>query len=282
MMIIIHNNKIVDRRDVHINIEDRGYQFGDGVYEVIRIYNGKFFALDEHLIRLERSLRELRINYPLEKDLLIANMEQLVQAEEIRDGILYLQITRGSSPRIHHFPTDLSPNMVAYVSSYPRPLTTIQNGAKAIFVEDIRWLRCDIKSINLLGNVLAKQAAKESGALEAIQHRGEIVTEGSSTNVFIVKEKTLFTHPANHLILNGITRNVVINLARKNQIPVIEQEFTKEDLLAAEEVFITSTTAEITPIIQVSDHLIGHGSPGPVTKQLQSHFELEIEKLIAQ
>lgn len=275
-MKVLVNGEIRDRSAVQVDLEDRGFQFGDGIYEVIRIYNGSFFTFTEHLARLERSARELKIKLPISVDLLAEKAMQLVEIEGIEEGILYIQVTRGAAPRVHHFPEQIEANLYAYAKVYPRPLTTIKEGVTAILVEDIRWLRCDIKSTNLLGNVLAKQAAKEAGAFEAIQHRGNLVTEGSSSNVLIVKNNKIFTHPANNLILNGITRQVLFTLAKEAGIPVIEESFSVEELLNADEVMITSTTSEITPIIAVQGKKIGAGTPGPVTRRLQAAFEEKI------
>ena len=151
-------------------------------------------------------------------------------------------------------------------------------GVKTILTEDIRWLRCDIKSLNLLANLMAKQKASEQGCFEAIQHRGQDVTEGSSSNIFIVKDGTVITHESNNLILKGITKDVILDLCRKNNIPVIERTFTIAELDKAEEVFLSSTTAEVTPIIEINGKKVHEGVPGPITKKLQNLFEKEIEK----
>ncbi len=192
--------------------------------------------------------------------------------------MIYLQVTRGVAPRNHAFPTEVTaPTFVAYVNEIERPTDSIKSGVKTIITEDIRWLRCDIKSLNLLGNVLAKQKAVQKGCYEAILHRGQEVTEGSTSNIFIVKNGVVITHEPNHLILKGITKEVVLQLCAKQNIPVEERTFTLEDLAQADEVFLTSTTSEVTPIIAMNGKKAGAGVPGPVTRKLQAWYEQEIE-----
>lgn len=277
---IIFNGEIIDRSQVNIDIEDRGYQFGDGIYEVIRVYDGKLFTKEEHINRLYESAEKISINIPYEKKNLIEKLEELVEINELGTGIIYLQVTRGHFPRMHGFPTsEVAPTYVAYTREMPIAQDLMDEGVKGLLFEDIRWLRCDIKSLNLLGNILAKQKAAEAGCYEAIQHRGEEITEGSSSNVFIVRDNCLITRPASNLILNGITRQVIFKLCKENGIDYKEEVFTINDLNSADEVFISSTTSEVMPIVQVNDQPISSGNPGPVTKKLQQLFKKEIEKL---
>lgn len=281
-MIILKNDEFFKREEVLIDIEERGFQFGDGVYEVVRIYNGEFFLLDDHLKRLQYSLNEIKINYNVQEKNLKQLIISLAQKNNVQDGGIYLQITRGTAIRAHAFPESVEPTLIAYPIKVATLNDLQQSGAKATLVKDIRWLRCDIKSLNLLGNVLAKQKAKEKSAYEAIQYRSdEHVTEGSSSNVFIVKDGTLFTHPSNHYILNGITRRYTHYLAEKLSIPYKEESFSVQSLLDADEVFVTSTTSEIMPIIEVDGKKINNGKPGPLTtKLLKAFFEhLNLEKL---
>ena len=275
---ILLNNRLVERSEAKIDIEDRGYQFGDGVYEVIRVYNGKSFLLDRHLVRLNRSASAIDLPLPWTNDEISTQLERLAAENKLQNGIIYMQVTRGAAPRNHPYPQGAEPVMVAYTRESERPLDAIRNGIKTIFVEDIRWLRCDIKSLNLLGNVMAKQQAIEAGAQEAILHRGETITEGSASNVMMVKNGTLYTHPANNLILNGITRVYLIEQAKVLGIPVEEKTFTKNDLLEADEVMMTSTTLEATPVIKVDGHAIKGGIIGPVAKQLQACFDKVAEE----
>jgi len=278
MEYVIIGGEIVERGLATVDIEDRGYQFGDGVYEVIRVYNGKMFTAKEHLNRLQESAEKISIQLPYQPSQLEEMLQGLIEKNELSNGIIYMQFTRGASPRNHAFPHNVAPTFVAYTRKVERPVSSMQEGVKAIFFEDIRWLRCDIKSLNLLGNLLAKQKAVEAGCFETIQHRGDIVTEGSSSNVAIVKNGTVITHPANNLILNGITRQKVKQVCEQNQIPFEEKEFTVEEVLQADEVFLSGTTVEVTPIVEVEEKKISGGIPGEVTKKLQQLIKDEIEK----
>lgn len=274
-MILIHD-QLTKRENAHIDIEDRGYQFGDGVYEVIRVYKGNPFRMQDHLSRFQRSADEIGLKLPYKLDRLEELLHQLIQANAMSEGNIYLQATRGVAPRSHPFPDQSQSVVVAYTMKAKRPLDAIQNGISAITEADIRWLRCDIKSLNLLGAVLAKQKAKENGSQEAILHRDGTVTEGSSTNVFMVKNNAIITHPANHLILHGITRVVVLEMAKELGIAVKEEAFTLSEMQAADEVFITSTTMEISPVIRIDGNPVGVGKPGPVVRRLQEAFEKRI------
>ena len=227
------NDRIVADDEVVVDKEDRGYQFGDGVYEVVKVYNGQLFTLEEHVDRFYASAEKIHITIPYTKDKLYTLLHQLVEANEINTGHIYFQITRGACPRNHIFPgDDVAPVLTGNAKENPRPVANFENGVKATFVEDIRWLRCDIKSLNLLGAVLAKQQAHEKGCYEAILHRGETITEGSSSNIYGIKDGVLYTHPADNLILNGITRQVIFKCAEEIGMPVKEEAFTKEQLLA--------------------------------------------------
>ncbi|MDP4085911.1 MAG: D-amino-acid transaminase [Bacillota bacterium] len=274
----ILNGEIIERSNAMVDVEDRGYQFGDGVYEVIRVYNGKMFTVEEHLNRFERSSKNIGITLPFAKEQVKEQLENLIKKNNLQLGIIYMQVTRGTAPRNHTFPSgDVKPTVVAYTKELSRPTENMQTGVKTILVEDIRWLRCDIKSLNLLGNILAKQQAAEAGCFESIQHRGEDVTEGSSSNIFIVKNGVIHTHPSNNLILKGITKDVILDLCSKNGIAVEERVFTKEDLNNADEVFLSSTTAEVMPIVKIDGRKVKNGSPETVTRRLQALFTEEIE-----
>jgi D-alanine transaminase len=273
---ILYQDQFIERQEVKIDMEDRGYQFGDGVYEVIRIYNGKPFTFREHLDRLERSANEIGIPLPFTTEEMAQNIITLIQRNSLHNGQVYLQITRGAAPRNHPFPSEVKPVLIAYTKELDRPLEKQLTGIKAILTEDIRWLRCDIKSLNLLGNVLGKQKAIDAGVDEAIFHRNEVITEGSSTNVFIVKNDLLQTPPATNFILDGITRQVVLKLTNELGISIKEEAFTISDVKEAEEVFVTSTTQEVMPIIEIDNTLIGNGKPGEMTKKIQAAFSAEI------
>ncbi|WP_066311068.1 D-amino-acid transaminase [Bacillus sp. FJAT-29814] len=278
MTFAILNGDIVNRAEAKVDIEDRGYVFGDGVYEVIRVYNGKMFTVKEHLERFERSSANIGIHLPYDVEQITGMLEELVEKNNLQLGIVYMQVTRGAAPRVHAFPDqNVTPALTAFTREMPRPLAGLANGVKTILTEDIRWLRCDIKSLNLLGNILAKQKAAEQSCYEAIQHRGQDVTEGSSSNIFIVKNGIITTHQSDNLILKGITKDVILQLCSANNIPVEERTFTLDELAAADEVFLSSTTSEVMPIVELDGKKVGNGAPGPVTRKLQELFVAEVE-----
>lgn len=275
----IFNGKLINRNEAKVDIEDRGYQFGDGIYEVIRVYNGKMFTVGEHLERFGKSAASIGIRLPFTAVQLTGMLEELIEKNNLQIGIIYMQITRGVAPRVHNFPSeDVVPSLVAYTKDMPRPQEGLEKGVRTVLTEDIRWLRCDIKSLNLLGNILAKQKAVENGCYEAIQHRGQDVTEGSSSNVFIVKNGVVSTHQSDNLILKGITKDVILQLCSVNDIPVEERTFTLNELADADEVFLSSTTSEVMPIVELDGSKVGDGVPGPITRKLQQLFVAEIQK----
>ncbi|WP_079510113.1 D-amino-acid transaminase [Mesobacillus jeotgali] len=279
MEYVIVDGEVLDRAAAKVDIEDRGYQFGDGVYEVIRVYNGKMFTGIEHLNRLVDSAEKVRMKLPYSPEDLLSKMEELIKKNELDTGTVYMQFTRGTSPRNHVFPGgDVAPTFVAYTRKVPRPVDPMEKGVRTILDDDIRWLRCDIKSLNLLGNLLSKQKAAEAGCFEAILHRGETVTEGSHSNISIVKDGVIITHQADNFILNGITRQKMLEICRNEGIPVEERAYTLEELSSAHEVFSSGTTVEIMPIIEVDGKPVGNGQPGAVTRNLQNLFKAEIER----
>jgi D-alanine transaminase len=279
MEFAILNGEIIKRSEAKVDVEDRGYQFGDGVYEVIRVYNGRIFTVKEHLRRFKKSMDFISISLPLTTEQLKEMLEELIVKNKLKDGMIYMQVTRGVAPRNHAFPSQsIAPTLVAYTKEIERPVVCLQTGVKTILTEDIRWLRCDIKSLNLLGNLLAKQKAAVLGCYEAIQHRGQEVTEGSTSNVFIVKKGVVITHASDNFILKGITKDVLTQVCANNNISVEERTFTLEELELADEVFLTSTTSEVMPIIEINGVKVKAGLPGPVTRRLQGLFDQEIEK----
>ncbi|MCE0449091.1 D-amino-acid transaminase [Brevibacillus sp. AF8] len=273
------DGKWVEEGQVAVHPEDRGYNFGDGIYEVVRIYKGRMYQWDGHLTRLFRSAKEIKMELPWNAEELTDLANQLIAKNNITendDASLYLQVSRGTAPRVHDIPSGIQPVIMGFVRRKDRPVADMKKGWTAQLVEDIRWLRCDIKTLNLLGAVLVKQYAKDAGAQESILHRNGIITECSSSNLFVVKNGELYTHPADNLILHGITRQVVIDLARDNGITVHEEAFDIAFLKQADEVFLTSTTAEIMPLISVDGVAVGNGQPGPVALTLQDLFEQHI------
>lgn len=267
------NGEIIDINSNVVPMEDRGHQFGDGVYEVTRVYNGKCFALKPHMDRMYRSLRELRIPATYTFGELAEFHERLIQESGITEGGVYLQVTRGIAPRAHNFPENTVPRLTMSIRPIGAgtPLTAIrESGAKIIFISDERWLRCDIKSLNLLGNILGKQKAKETGCFEAVMLRDGLVTEGTSSNFFIVRDGVLWTHPVNNLILKGVTRTIVIeHIAAELGIPVIEKAFDGEFAKGTAEAFLSGTTTEIAPVVSIDGAPVGSGAVGPITRKIQ-------------
>ena len=280
MTIYFMDGQFTKHDEIQISIDDRGYYFGDGVYEVIKVYGKELFTAVEHIDRLFQSAAKIKLTIPYSAEQLITMANELIAMNGVEEGHIYMQVTRGVSARQHHFPTPAVPAVVtAYTVKAERPTADMENGVAVKSVEDIRWLRCDIKSLNLLGSVLAKEEAKEAGCAEAILHRDGLVTEGSSTNMFGVKDGIVYTHPVSNLILKGITRQVVLRLCGELGIPVIEEAFTLEEAYGMDELFYTSTTAEVMPITTVDGRLIGLGKRGPLTNKLQQAFKTQIHSL---
>ena len=273
-MKIYLNGDILPLEEARVSVEDRGFLFGDGVYEVVRTYDGRFFRLDGHLRRLEHSVEGARL--PLRHLIgeLPAIMQRLLVENNLRDTNMYIQYTRGAAhPRTHAFPKETHPTLLVMPSPiHPVPPQALEDGVSAITVPDQRWARCDIKSTMLLPNVLAKQQATDSNAFEAILVRDGVVTEGSSTNIFAVFRAAATTHPTGPHILGGITRDAVIGVAATAGVSVREEPFSLEQLHQAEEVFLTSTTAEVVPITRVDGRSVGDGRPGPATMRLREAF----------
>lgn len=259
-----------------IGIEDRGFQFADGVYEVWSLYRGVLLDCEAHLVRLERSLRELRIDNPMTRVSLLAVLRETVRRNRIRDGLVYLQITRGAAPREHGFPKDAAPTVVVTVRRIDQAVLArrAREGVRAITTPDIRWGRCDIKSVSLLPNVLAKQEAREAGAYEAwLVDRDGFVTEGTSSTAWIVDgQGCLRTRALGNDILPSVTRAVLLTLARERQMAVEERAFTVAEAKAAEEAFMSSASAVATSIVAIDGVAIGSGTPGPIAQALRTAY----------
>jgi D-alanine transaminase len=274
-MICYFNGQFLNISDIKLSPFDRGFLFADGVYESIRTYNGKLFRYEDHLSRLKRSLIEIRIDFK-ELNSLKKTIHELIHKNEIKkEALVYLQITRGAAiPRTHHFPTEkILPTIFISVKELIENIEEQENGVKVIFQEDIRWLRCDIKSISLLPVVLANQKAKEENAVETIFVHDGLITEGTHTNFFAVKDETVFTAPKSKMILEGITRKVVLEFCEKFKIGFREEFILKDDLKNFTEFFITSTTKEITPVTTIDYWTINQAEPGKITRSLQSVFK---------
>lgn len=275
------NGRYVPHREAQVHVEDRGYQFADGVYEVCTVRKGVPMEEKGHLDRLERSLREMRIEMPMGRAAFSLAMRETIRRNLVEDGIVYLQVTRGVAPRDHPFPT--KPVRAAVVmtarNGKPHPAAWLDDGVKAIVVPDIRWGRRDIKTVGLLPNCMAKQAARERGAYEAILvDEDGVVTEGSSTNVWIVTEGgALVTRPPSNEILNGVTRLEIIKLAAEEGVKFEERTFTLEELRRAREVFVTSASSFVMPITEVDDRPVANGKPGGVSSKLRAAYLRHME-----
>ncbi len=263
-----------------IHVEDRGFQFADGVYEVWAVLNSRLADFEGHMTRLYRSLDELSIAHPMGPSALAAVLRETVRRNRVREGIVYLQVTRGTARRDHAFPAaETAPSVVVTARSMNRSAieAAARKGVAVVTQPDIRWGRCDIKSVGLLANVLAKQAAKEKGAYEAwmVDELG-LITEGSSTNAWIVdREGRLRTRDVQANILRGITRAAVMTLIAEQGLELDERPFSVEDAKQAREAFITSASAFVTPVISIDGAAIGDGEPGPAALRLR---ELYLER----
>jgi len=268
------NGRYLPHRAAAVHVEDRGFQFADGAYEVIAVHGGSFLDEGLHLTRLHRSLGELRIEPPMADAALKAVMREVVRRNRVRDGILYMQVTRGAAPRDFAFPKSRPSLVMTARNARPLDPKLLERGALVVTLPDIRWARPDIKSVALLPNALGKQRAKEAGAYEAWQvDRDGNVTEGTSSNAWIVTAKgEIVTRQADHAILNGVTRLGVIEVAGKAQMKVIERPFSVAEAKAAREAFITSTTNFIVPVTRIDDATVGDGKPGEITRRLRALY----------
>ena len=275
--IVYLNSKFVKFRDAKIHIEDRGLQFSDSVYEVVSVYNNKFIDYVFHIKRLKFSLKELDIKYKVENKKLRKIFEKLILKNNIKTGIIYLQITRGIQPRNHAYIDKYTPNVIIYVrkKSFNLPGKSFV-GKTAITVKDLRWKRRDIKTVSLLPNILAKKKAEQKGAYEAILIDNGKVTEGATSNVWMIKNNILITHPSNTDILKGVTRETLKKLLKNEKLKLKEKKFNKEQLYKADEVFITSASSFVTPIIKIDNKKINKGKIGPISRKLSEIYVGEL------
>lgn len=263
------NGKWMPLARARVPIEDRGYQFGDGVYEVIRVYAGRIYHLEDHLERLESSAKAIGLSkvYPNARWKKI--LTQALARSAYPEAKLYIQITRGTAPRDHAFPKELRPNVVVTVRKMaPADPILREQGVSVITMPDLRWGRCDIKSINLLPNVMAREKARSAGAFEALFVRDGLVVEGAGCNIFAVFGVRIVVPPKGPAVLPGITREVVIQLAREARDPLVEKGIPLPEILKADELFLTGTTIEILPVVKVDGRPIGNGKPGRLTRRL--------------
>lgn len=272
-MIVCFNDKYIPHDEVKISPFDRAFLFADGVYEALRTYNGKLFRLDDHLERLKFSLQELNISFK-DFDQIEDIFKKLAEINNIKtDYSVYLQISRGISfPRTHNYENILTPNVFAFAKPIKDNHKEITDGVKVILEKDLRWLRCDIKSTSLLPSIMVNQHAIRNNAFEAILFRDDFITEGSHTNFFAVKNNTVYTAPLSNYILSGVTRKVVLELCRENKIDLSEEYIKPNDINTFDEFFITGTTTEVTPVIQIDDWIVGNGMPGNITLKIQELF----------
>ncbi|MFT3996558.1 MAG: D-amino-acid transaminase [Asticcacaulis sp.] len=271
------NGAYTRHADAAVHVEDRGYQFADAVYEVWSVFEGRLADLTGHLNRLERSLGELRIDMPMPRRSLIVVLEEVVRRNRIREGLVYLQVGRGVAPRDHFFPaSDVGPSLVITAKSVDRAAAEAkaQTGIKVISAPDIRWGRCDIKTVGLLPNVLAKQAARDAGASDVIFVDAEgLVTEGGSANVYIVTEDNeVKTRSLRANILPGVTRISLLDILREQGFDVSEGAFSLEEALRAREVFLSAASSFVMPVVQIDGAQIGDGRPGEVALKLRSAY----------
>jgi D-alanine transaminase len=267
------NGSYVPEADAKVSIFDRGFLFADGVYEVTPIVNGKLVDFDAHMERLDRSLGELKMAWPCSKPDMRAMHEELIQRNALTEGIIYMQVTRGVADRMFNFPKEIQSSLVAF----PQVMKLVDNpnatrGVSVVTTPDIRWLRRDIKSIMLLAPVLGKQAAYEKGATEGWMVEDGYVTEGTSSNAYIVKDTVVITRPLSNRILAGCTRRALFRLSQEHGVKIEERLFTPEEAYAADEAFLTSASQFVMPITEIDGRRIGGGQPGPVSRKLRELF----------
>lgn len=274
MRIAYVNGEFVPLNEARVSILDRGFLFADGVYEVTSVLEGRLVDAIVHLERLSRSLSEIKLASPVPLKQIIDIEKQLVERNDLREGLIYFQITRGAAEREFGFPVDATPSLVMFTqekSIVDSPAA--RTGIAVVTVPDIRWPRRDIKSIALLAQVLAKQAAIDAGAQDAWMHEDGVVTEGSSNSVYIVTQNGhIISRKPSNKVLDGLTRRAILALAAETQLVVEEREFTIEEALQAKEAFYTSASAFVCPVVKIDDSVIGDGKPGPISTRLRELY----------
>ena len=268
------NGQYLRHRQAAVHVEDRGYQFADAIYEVIAIVGGRLVDDALHFERLERSLREIRMEMPFSREIFRLKIAELLRLNRLRNGSLYIQVSRGVAPRNHKLPETIIPSVVITVRPLvPPSVNLLKDGVAVITVPDIRWKRPDIKSVALLANILAKDEAVRRNVYEAWQVNSEgEVTEGTSTNAWIVKDGCLVTHPAGTGILNGVTRLALLKIANRAEVDLVERPFSVDEAISADEAFLTSTSSFLIPVVRIDDKQIGDGRPGPVSAGLLARY----------
>ena len=268
------NGEFMPLENARISVLDRGFIFGDGVYEVIPVYSRHPFRLPEHLARFERSHQAIRIKNPLSDAEWTRLVQDLVARNSGDDQSIYLQVTRGVAKRDHAFPKDTKPTVFGMSSPLSTPTrATVEAGIHAITTIDYRWLKCDVKSTSLLGNCLLRQVAADAGAIEVVMFRDGFLTEGSSSNVFAVKNGTILATPKNNLVLPGITYDVVIELAQKHGLPLEVRPISEAEVRSADEIWVTSSTKEVLAVTTLDERPVGGGKPGPVFRRMHQLYQ---------
>ncbi|OAI53394.1 D-amino acid aminotransferase [Betaproteobacteria bacterium SCGC AG-212-J23] len=272
--VVFLNGQLLPLDEAKVPVLDRGFIFGDGVYELVPVYSRVAFRLDEHLARLERSLGEAKIRNPYPRARWREIVYQLVDAQSFEDQGVYFQVTRGVARRDHAFPRDAQPTVFMMANPLVNPAREqVDAGGPAVSAQDNRWLRCDIKSISLIGNVLLRQLSAEAGAAETILFRDGKLTEASASNVFIVKRGVIVSPPKSSLILPGITYDVVTELARGNGMPIEFREIPESEVRGADEIWVTSSSKEVLAIVSLDGRSIGDGKPGPVFRRMYELYQ---------
>ncbi|MBC7415114.1 MAG: D-amino acid aminotransferase [Herminiimonas sp.] len=268
------NGAMTPIADAKVSVLDRGFIFGDGIYEVIPIYQRRLFRAKHHMARLFRSLASISIPNPHSEAEWMALIDQVVAAHPADDQMVYLQVTRGVAKRAHAFPADSTPTVFIMTNPIPLPSMAVRAaGVACVSMEDKRWLRCEIKSISLLGNVLAAQNAVDNNAVESIQFRDGFLTEASSSNVWIVKDGVLLGPPKDNLILEGIRYGLIEELCAAHAIPMRVRRIGRDEVFAADEVLLTSATKEVLPVVSLDGKPIGNGTPGPIYAKLYEAYQ---------
>ncbi len=268
------NGGFMPLEEARIPVLDRGFIFGDGVYEVIPVYSGHPFRLEQHLRRLQNSLDAIRIRNPLTLAQWSSLARRIIRLNPWKDQSVYLQVTRGVARRDHAFPSKSVPTVFMMSNPLtPPPRKLVTGGVACISATDNRWLRCDIKSTSLLGNVLMRQRSAERGCLETIMFRDGFLSEASASNVFVVHGKVISAPPNNHLVLPGTTNDVVMELARKARMPLTLREISEDEVRSADEIWVTSATKEVVPVTRLDGKAVGAGRPGPVFKRMYKLYQ---------
>lgn len=270
--LVFLNGEYLKKHDAKVSILDRGFLFGDGVYEVIPVYQQRPFRLQEHLNRLNHSAQLININSPFTDAQWLVHINTIILKYHQANLSIYIQITRGVSNTREHSAKTLTPTVLIMPNEL-NTKTNVLSPIKAVLLEDIRWQHCNIKSISLLGNILLKQEAISLGADEALLHRNQILTEGATSNIFMVKNNHIFTPERSEFILSGITRDVIIELAKNYQLNIIEKDITISELYDADEVWVSSSSREISPVTQINDKIVAQGGIGTISKVIHSAFQ---------